>query len=243
MKNSGYCFQVRETTDSNLDFILHQLYLLKAKLTEEQRRLSNIIQRKDKKIKSQKHLIRKMKNQIEMQSLQISEEFFKISTVNNMSLPTILVEDATEMTEKPVTNSEGIREPRSHSTTLRRQSKLTRGAERPNLFILRGRGDKRNNQPGVAWQHLSQILHKNISQQYTRNLSTEGKETVKATQDVGRKEKQNESDVDSGVWSGRSCNDDVEDRRRRKSYQSWSRPGHNNIIENNWHEQRHWGYF
>ena len=54
-----------------------------------------------------------MKNQIEMQSLQISEEFFKISTVNNMSLPTILVEDATEMTEKPVTNSEGIREPRS----------------------------------------------------------------------------------------------------------------------------------
>ena len=205
-------------------------------MTEEQRRLSNIIQKKDKRIKSQNHLIRKMKNQIEMQRLQMSEEhpiFFKTSTDSNMSLPTILVEDATEMTENPMTNNAGTREPRSHSTTLRRQSKLTRGAERPKLFILRGRGDKRNNQPGVSWQHLSQILHKNLSQEYTRNLSTEGKETVKATQGVGRKEKQSESDVDSGVWSGRSCNDEVEDRRRRKSYQSWSRPGHNNIIENN----------
>ena len=174
----------------------------------------------------------------------MSEEhpiIFKTSTASNLSLPTILVEDATEMTENPVTNHEGIREPRFHSTTLRRQSKLTRGAERPKLFILRGTGHKRNNQRGVSWQQLSQILHKNISPEYTRNLSpeynsnlsTEGKDAEKTTQGVGRKEKQNESDVDSGVWSGRSCNDDVEDRRRRKSYQSWSRPEHNNIIENN----------
>ena len=45
--------------------------------------------------------------------------------------------------------------------------------------------------------------------------------------------KHSESDVDSGVWSGRSCNDEMDYRRRRKSYQSWSSPRHNHILENN----------
>ena len=180
-----------------------------------------------------------MKNEIEMQRLQLSEEhpifddemFFKTSLAN-MSLPNILIEDATEMTAKPKTDNEGMREPRSHFTTLRRQSKFTKGAERPKVNNLKGSGSSRQNQPRVSWQDLSQTLHKNLSAGSPRNVLTNGKEEVRSRQGERITMKHSESDVDSGVWSGRSCNDDMDYRRRRKSYQSWSSPRHNNILEN-----------
>ena len=167
-----------------------------------------------------------------MQRLEMREEhqiyddemFFKTSLAN-MSLPNILVEDATEMTAKPKTDNEGMKEPRSHFTTLRRQSKFTKGAERPKLFISKGSASSRQNQPRVSWQDLSQTLHKTISGGSSRNILTNEKEILRDRQGARRGVNQSESDVDSGGWSGRSCNDDVDmecsrDRfRRRESYQ------------------------
>ena len=214
---------MRETADSNLAFIHHQLSLLQDNMTQEQRRLSNIIQKKNKKIQSQKHLIRKMKNQIDMQKLQMNDDLdifhdkaFKKTSQSNKSLPTIIVEDTNEMKEEPTPD-----ETRSYSTTLRRQSKFTKGAERPKLFVLKGSACRSQNQPGVSWQNLSQTLNKNLSAESCRNIPRAEREMVKSRV----KQSESPSDGDSGVWSGRSCNDDVDmehskDRfRRRESYQ------------------------
>ena len=173
-----------------------------------------------------------MKNQIELQKLQMSDglcifnnKMFPNDSQAKESLPTIIVEDTDETEEKPKTEDVGISETRSHPTTLRRQSKFTKGAERPKLFISKGSASSRQNQPRVSWQDLSQTLHKTISGGSSRNVLTNEKERVRDRQGARRGVKQSESDVDSGVWSGRSCNDDVDmecsrDRfRRRESYQ------------------------
>ena len=137
------------------------------------------------------------------------------------------------MEDNPSTEDLGLAETRSYSTTLRRQSKFTKGAERPKLFILKGSASSKKSQSRVSWQDLSQTLHKNLSSGSFTNVPRGEEEIVRARQCERRTVKHSESDVDSGVWSGRSCNDEMDYRRRRKSYQSWSSPRHCHILENN----------
>ena len=190
------------------------------------------MEKKDRKIKSQKHLIKKMKNMVEMQKFQLQtggcdvfddDINFKLSNANK-SLPTILVEDTNEVKECPKTDEDTKIEARSHSSTLRRQSKFIKGAERPKLFV----SPNRQNQPSVSWQDLSSILHKNLSESSCENLLTIPKESVKpaipSRINVNQKlYNESTSDHDSGVWSVRSCNGELESSkekfRRRESYQ------------------------
>ena len=137
-------------------------------MIQEKSRLSVMIEKKDRKSMSQNHLINKMNNLIEMQKFQLQtggcdvfddEINFQLSS-DNKSLPTIQVEDTTEVKERFKSDEDTKTEARSHSSTLRRQSKFIKGTERPKLYV----SPNRQNQPSVSWQDLSSVLHKNLSE-------------------------------------------------------------------------------
>ena len=139
-----------------------------------------MIEKKDQKIKSQTQIIKKMKNLIEMQKLQMKTGGCKIYCDEisykmlgaNKSLSTILVEDTSKIEEEPKTDDDIKTEARSQSSTLKRQSKFMKGAARPKLLVSKNLSYNNSIQPSVSWQDLSTMLHTNLSVPSCENLST-----------------------------------------------------------------------
>ena len=174
---------------------------------------------------------------------------FKMSEANK-SLPTILVEDTSKIEEEPNTDDETKKEARSQSSTLRRQSKFTKGAARPKLLVSKHSSSNNSMHPCGSWQDLSTMLHKSLSAPSRENLSTIPTQSLRPANPSKKNVNQKlYSDNTSGVGSGRSSNGDIdatkdkERFKRRESYQKvvnlkfpsrvrlLARPKHKTITE------------
>ena len=223
--------QVMESSDSKLAYINHQLSLLKERMTQEQSRLNTMMEKKDRKIQSQNHLIKKMKNLIEMQKFQMTtggcqivhkQINFKMGEAKE-PLPTI--GDSSKLKVELNTDDDVYTEARSHTSSLKRQSKFIKGASRPKLFASKNISS--NLQPSVSCQNLSKISHTNLSAASCENLfanpTHQLKPAVPSRRNVNQKLYNDMSDQDSGFWSVKSDNrgnDSNEARfKRRESYQ------------------------
>ena len=176
-----------------------------------------------------KYLLEMQKFQMKTESCTIlyNEISYNIYKANE-SLPTILVEDTCKLEEEPKTDDETITEARSQSSTLKRQSKFMKGAARPKHLVSKNSSSNNNMHQSLSWQDLSKMLHKNLSAPSCENLSSISTKSLKplvpSRNHVSQKlYSDNLSDQDSRVWSGRSCNGDMntpkERFRRRESYQ------------------------
>ena len=110
-------FQVKSAYDNNLAYISQQLAMLREKMLREQVRLKNIIEEKDKKIKSQDRKIMKLKSVIELQKSQV------------VATKPCTCDSNTTMEKTKADNL--YSNYRGNTVSLRRQPKFTKGSERP----------------------------------------------------------------------------------------------------------------
>ena len=117
-------FQVRHTSNYNLAYINQQLAMLKEKMVKEQMRLNTLIAKKDIKIQTQTDQIIKMKSLINCQKSRKAD----IPEKNCLS---IKVEDSSMLRVENERLHDFYAQGKSHTTSLKRQPKFTKGSERP----------------------------------------------------------------------------------------------------------------
>jgi hypothetical protein len=187
-------FQVRDTSNYNLTYINQQLAMLKEKMVKEQMRLNTLIVNKDLKIKSQNDQIIKMKSLIRCQkskSADIPEKTCLSIKVENERLHDFYAQG------------------KSHTTSLKRQPKFTKGSERPKFH-----NSMNKMRPAMSCQNLSTLTQvkgpydspPNPMASSCENLSSDSTKTAILTRKTLNMKLHSDiiSDKDSGFGSFRS---------------------------------------
>ena len=110
-------FQVKSVYENNLAYISQQLAMLREKMLGEQVRLKNIIEEKDRKIKSQDRQIMKLKSVIELQKSQVLSKKPCTCDINK--------------TMENTRSTHFYPNYRGNTVSLRRQPKFTKASGRP----------------------------------------------------------------------------------------------------------------
>jgi hypothetical protein len=152
--------------------------MLKEKMVKEQMRLNTLIEKKDIKIKSQNNQIIKMKSFIKCQKSRRAE----ITEKTGIS---IKVEDISMIRVENERLHHFYAQGKSHTISLKRQPKFTKGSERPKF-----QNTINKMRPAISCQNLSTLKQVTRSFDSPQNLMASSSDII--------------SDKDSGFGSFRS---------------------------------------
>jgi hypothetical protein len=193
--------------------------MLKEKMVKEQMRLNTLTEKKDKKIKSQNDQIIKMKSFIKCQKSRKAD----IPEKNCLS---IKVENTSMLRVENERLHDFYAQGKSHTTSLKRQPKFTKGSERPKFH-----NSMNKMRPAMSCQNLSILTQAtrpydsppNLMASSCENLSADSTKTAILTRKTLNLKLHSDiiSDKDSGFGSFRSDkltnnNNNYEDKSAHK---------------------------